>query len=95
MNEGSVNRERLAGRIRQLGDVGREDGKLTRLAASDADRAGRDLFVSWRREAELDVAIDRIGNIFGITPRWFSAGADLVAGANILLDVVSELTARA
>jgi N-carbamoyl-L-amino-acid hydrolase len=72
MNEGSVNRERLAGRIRQLGDVGREDGKLTRLAASDADRAGRDLFVSWRREAELDGAIDRIGNIFCI---W-NAGGD-------------------
>jgi N-carbamoyl-L-amino-acid hydrolase len=84
MSEGSVNRERLVGRIRQLGDVGREDGKLTRLAASDADRAGRDLFVFWLRQAGLDVAIDRIGNIFGI---WNAGGdegkAPLLIGSHI------------
>lgn len=84
MSEGSVNRERLVGRIRQLGDVGREDGKLTRLAASDADRAGRDLFVFWLHQAGLDVAIDRIGNIFGI---WNAGGdegkAPLLIGSHI------------
>lgn len=84
MSEGSVNRERLVGRIRQLGDVGREDGKLTRVAASDADRAGRDLFVFWLRQAGLDVAIDRIGNIFGI---WNAGGdegkAPLLIGSHI------------
>jgi N-carbamoyl-L-amino-acid hydrolase len=63
----SINAERLTGRLRELGQIGRDgDGRLVRLAASDADKAGRDAFVSWVRNAGLDVAIDRIGNIFGI-----------------------------
>jgi N-carbamoyl-L-amino-acid hydrolase len=66
MSLASIDRERMLGRIRELGEVGREDGRLTRLAASDADRAGRDLLVSWLDGAGLEVKIDRIGNIFGI-----------------------------
>lgn len=67
MNIASINSARLLGRIKTLGEIGREaDGRLIRLAATDADKAGRDAFVSWLREAGLDVAVDRIGNIFGI-----------------------------
>ena len=46
---------------------------LVRLAGSDADKAGRDAFVAWIREAGLEVVVDRIGNIFGL---WKSARAD-------------------
>jgi len=66
MSLASIDRERMLGRIRELGEVGRKDGRLTRLAGSDADRAGRDLLVSWLEGAGLEVKIDRIGNIFGI-----------------------------
>ena len=63
----SIDAERLLGRLRALGQIGRDgDGKLIRLAGSDADKAGRDALVSWFRDAGLEVAIDRIGNIFGI-----------------------------
>ncbi|QCI62946.1 Zn-dependent hydrolase [Phreatobacter stygius] len=63
----SIDAERLIGRIRELGEIGRDgDGRLTRLAGSDADKAGRDRFVAWLRQAGLAVAIDRVGNIFGI-----------------------------
>jgi beta-ureidopropionase / N-carbamoyl-L-amino-acid hydrolase len=63
----SIDGERLLGRLRELGQIGRNgDGKLVRLAGSEADRAGRNAFVSWIREAGLEVAVDRIGNIFGI-----------------------------
>ncbi|WP_425408963.1 M20 family metallo-hydrolase [Hyphococcus sp.] len=41
-----------------------EDG-VRRIAATQADKAGRDLIVQWMREAGLTVEIDRIGNIFG------------------------------
>ncbi|MBQ3921139.1 MAG: Zn-dependent hydrolase, partial [Firmicutes bacterium] len=34
--------------------------------ASDADKEGRDLICKWIREAGMRVAVDRIGNIFGI-----------------------------
>ena len=39
---------------------------MTRLAASEADRAGRDAVAGWMREAGLDVMADRIGNLFGL-----------------------------
>jgi N-carbamoyl-L-amino-acid hydrolase len=66
----SVNAERLVARIRDLGAIGRDtDGRLTRLAASETEKAGRDQFSAWVRNAGLEIAIDRIGNIFGI---WYS-----------------------
>ncbi|MEH7522849.1 Zn-dependent hydrolase [Bacillus sp. JJ1503] len=66
----SIKSDRLLNRLQELGRIGRDnDNKLTRLAASDADKAGRDLFVTWMKESGLEVMIDRIGNIFGI---WYS-----------------------
>ncbi len=63
----SIDAEGLLDRIRQLGRVGRgEDGSLTRLAASDADKAGRDALAGWIVRAGLELAVDRIGNLFGI-----------------------------
>ncbi|MDK1492316.1 Zn-dependent hydrolase [Sinorhizobium sp. 7-81] len=63
----SINAERLLSRIRALGEIGRDsDSRLTRLAASDADKAGRDRLVQWLREAELEIEVDQIGNIFGV-----------------------------
>ncbi|HEY1016188.1 MAG TPA: Zn-dependent hydrolase [Herpetosiphonaceae bacterium] len=56
----------LLAQLRQLGDLGRDPaGGRTRLALSDADKAGRDLLVSWMRDLDLEVRIDQIGNIFG------------------------------
>ena len=73
MSVGAVNAARLLGRLRTLGDVGRDgQGRLVRLAGSDADKAGRDLLAAWMREAGLEVAVDRIGNMFGV---W-RAGVD-------------------
>jgi N-carbamoyl-L-amino-acid hydrolase len=84
MREASVDRERLTGRIHQLGEVGREHGRLTRLAASDADRAARDLLVTWLHKAGTDVAIDRIGNIFGVWSASENEGrAPLLIGSHI------------
>lgn len=81
----AIDARRLLGRIRELGAIGRDgEGRLTRLAASDTDRQGRDLFVGWLRQAGLDVAIDRIGNIFGIWQTTDNAGeAPLLIGSHI------------
>ena len=50
-----------------LGKIGIDaSGERTRLAASDAEKEGRDFVVKQMREAGLDVVVDRIGNIFGI-----------------------------
>lgn len=40
------------------------NGGLRRLALSDGDKAMRDLFVGWCREAGCAVTVDRVGNIF-------------------------------
>lgn len=62
-----INEERLLKRIHTLGAVGLDaDGRRTRLAASDEDKAGRDLVSRWMSEAGLTVVTDYIGNLFGI-----------------------------
>jgi N-carbamoyl-L-amino-acid hydrolase len=57
----------LLRQLHQFGELGadREVGGRTRIALTDDERAGRDLVVSWMRELELDIRVDRIGNIFG------------------------------
>ncbi|RWO49590.1 MAG: Zn-dependent hydrolase [Mesorhizobium sp.] len=81
----AIDAQRLLGRIRELGAVGRDDeDRLIRLAASDTDKQGRDLFVGWLRQAGLDVAIDRVGNIFGIWQSSENTGqAALLIGSHI------------
>lgn len=62
-----VNGKRLVDNLKELGQKGKdEDGVLSRLALTKADKEGRDLFVSWLKDAGLEVKVDKIGNIFGI-----------------------------
>jgi N-carbamoyl-L-amino-acid hydrolase len=64
-----VDRARLQQTIEELGRIGATPrGGLTRLALSDEDRQGRDLMVSWMRQAGLRVSVDQMGNIFGERP---------------------------
>ncbi|TKT69421.1 Zn-dependent hydrolase [Aquamicrobium sp. LC103] len=85
MSKISINADRLLGRLRELGEIGRDpSGHLTRLAASDADKLGRDTFIRWVQTAGLDVRVDRLGNIFGI---WGELSPDrpgpLLVGSHI------------
>jgi N-carbamoyl-L-amino-acid hydrolase len=63
-----LNAELLLEQIRELGAVGLDSaaGGRTRIALTDAEKSGRDLLVRWMRALDLEVRIDRIGNIFGI-----------------------------
>ncbi|AKG33597.1 Zn-dependent hydrolase [Paenibacillus durus] len=73
----SIHADQLLGHIQQLGQIGRDPGgQLTRLAASDNDKRGRDALIAWIKEAGLEAAVDRIGNIFGI---WRVPGQDYQA----------------
>lgn len=66
----SLNGSTLLRQIQELGDIGRDetDGGRTRIAFTDAEKAGRDQLVSWMRELDLQLEIDQIGNIFGTLP---------------------------
>lgn len=61
---------RLLSQLHELGTVGQEPtgGGRTRMAFSDADRAGRDLLCRWIHELGLEVRVDQIGNVFGVLP---------------------------
>lgn len=85
MTTNSINAERLLARLSELGAIGREEnGQLIRLAASDTEKLGRDKFVSWIKGAGLEVAVDRIGNIFGIwAPDGIADVAPLMLGSHI------------
>lgn len=39
-----------------------EGGGVARLALSDEDRRARDLFIHWKKELELEIIIDEMGN---------------------------------
>ncbi len=80
----TIDAETFLTRLRALGAVGRDsEGRLCRLAASDADRAGRDLLCDWLIAAGLRVEVDRIGNIYGFWEPEGAAGDPVVLGSHI------------
>jgi beta-ureidopropionase / N-carbamoyl-L-amino-acid hydrolase len=61
----AIDRDRLWRSLMAMAEIGAtEKGGSKRLALSDLDRAGRDLFVRWCKEAGCAVTVDRMGNIF-------------------------------
>ncbi|ONG51778.1 Zn-dependent hydrolase [Pseudoroseomonas deserti] len=66
----------LMARLQRLGEVGRgADGRLIRLAGSEADGAGRDLVAGWMRMAGMEVTVDAVGNLVGLWRGGAPAGA--------------------
>lgn len=63
----TIDPELVRAQIAALSRVGAGDAPgRTRLALTDADKSGRDLFCSWLHALALDVHIDAVGNIYGI-----------------------------
>ncbi len=61
----AVSGERLWSDLMAMAEVGATpEGGSRRLALTDEDRAGRELFASWARDAGLDLRADRAGNLF-------------------------------
>lgn len=64
-----VNKERLWQSLMDMAAIGATaKGGSCRLALTDEDKAGRDLFVRWCEDAGCTVEIDRLGNIFARRP---------------------------
>lgn len=59
---------RLQARLAELSDIGAIEGTTgcSRLAFTDADRAARDLVVTWMSDLGLEITIDGIGNVVGV-----------------------------
>ena len=61
----SIEGARLWQRLMDMAQIGATaSGGCNRQALTDEDRIGRDTFCSWCEEAECDVRIDEMGNIF-------------------------------
>jgi N-carbamoyl-L-amino-acid hydrolase len=58
-------------------------GGVCRLALSDEDRAARDRFVGWCRDAGLAVRVDRLGNIFARRAGRDAALPPVVIGSHL------------
>ncbi len=65
MQQLRINGERLWQSLMELARIGATPkGGVKRLTLTDADRAARELFARWAREAALEVEVDVIGNMF-------------------------------
>jgi N-carbamoyl-L-amino-acid hydrolase len=85
----TVNQDRLWQSLMTLARIGAYDDAATglvgvnRQSLTDADRTGRDLFVSWLEEAGLQVRIDQMGNIIGRREGQDSDAAPVMAASHI------------
>jgi beta-ureidopropionase / N-carbamoyl-L-amino-acid hydrolase len=62
----TIDADRLWSSLMELAAIGATTrGGVCRLAGSDEDRRGRDLFVTWCTGAGLEVRVDGMGNLFG------------------------------
>ncbi|MBI3962625.1 MAG: Zn-dependent hydrolase [Deinococcus sp.] len=79
-----VDGRRLQQRLEELARIGATaGGGVTRLALSDQDKAGRDLFCSWLRAAGLAVSVDAMGNIFGRRPGTDPQAPPVLSGSHL------------
>ncbi|MEH6403972.1 MAG: Zn-dependent hydrolase [Sneathiella sp.] len=65
MKNMNVTGDRLWDSLMEMAKIGgTEKGGCCRLALTDIDRDGRDLFVKWCKDAGCTIKIDKMGNIF-------------------------------
>ena len=65
MLNNKINGKRLWDSLMEMGKIGATPkGGVCRLALTDLDKEGRDLFVDWCKQAGCTVRVDAMGNIF-------------------------------
>ena len=84
MNNITINGERLWDSLMQMAKIGATaKGGVCRLALTDLDREGRDLFVSWCEDAGCTVTIDKMGNMFARRPGTDNSLPPVVTGSHL------------
>lgn len=84
MSEPSINAQRLWDSLMEMARIGATDkGGVCRLALTDEDRRGRDLFVRWCKEAGCSVRVDAMGNIFARRPGRDASLAPVLSGSHL------------
>ena len=79
-----IDRERLWRSLMEMARIGATPkGGCKRLALSDLDKEGRDLFVKWCKDAGCTVTVDRMGNIFARRPGRRNDEPPVVTGSHL------------
>lgn len=80
----TVNQDRLWDTLMEMAKIGPGvAGGNCRLALSDFDREGRDLFVRWCQEAGCSITVDKMGNIFARRPGTDPSMAPVTTGSHL------------
>ena len=80
----SINAERLWKRLMQMAQIGATAaGGCNRQALTDEDAAGRELFMTWCKDAGCDIRLDAIGNIFARRPGRDATAAPVMTGSHL------------
>lgn len=76
--------ERLWSALADMAKIGAtEKGGCCRLALTDLDREGRDLFVNWCEDAGCSIKVDKMGNIFARRPGRNNDLAPVITGSHL------------
>jgi N-carbamoyl-L-amino-acid hydrolase len=84
-----IDSARLYRTLSELGAIGAYQDEnsglmgVNRLALTDNDRAGRERVVAWMRELEMQVTVDRIGNVYGRRAGTHDDLAPVMSGSHI------------
>ncbi|MFC3227838.1 Zn-dependent hydrolase [Marinibaculum pumilum] len=79
-----IDGDRLWASLMEMAKIGATaKGGNCRLALTDLDREGRDLFVRWAEEAGCTVTVDRMGNIFARRPGTDPDARPVGAGSHL------------
>jgi N-carbamoyl-L-amino-acid hydrolase len=79
-----VNGDRLWASLMELARIGATPhGGVRRLALSDEDRLGRDLFAKWCTDAGMSVRVDEIGNMFARREGSDPAAKTVLVGSHL------------
>ncbi len=79
-----VDAARLWQSLMDLAEIGATPkGGVCRLALTDEDRRGRDLFAAWAKAAGCTVTVDRIGNMFARRPGRDDSLSPVVSGSHL------------
>lgn len=83
LGELRIDGQRLWSSLMEMAKIGAtQAGGCNRQALTSEDGIGRDLFVSWCKDANLDVTVDEMGNIFARRPGKDDR-APVIAGSHL------------
>ncbi|WP_036231192.1 Zn-dependent hydrolase [Marinobacterium jannaschii] len=83
-NNYRIDPSRIWNSLMEMGEIGAtEKGGCCRLALTELDRQGRDLFVRWCREAGCEIRVDQVGNIFARRPGSDPDAAPITTGSHL------------